>query len=104
MDLFNTREYQQSAGVMHGEAAHERGESIFEDLQSRDDESSSASRRLRLDALSLDRRSEQESSQMIELSKHERCHMLKRTRSLDSGRFAKAVTVKLAFKDDLYLV
>jgi hypothetical protein len=30
--------------------------------------------------------------------------MLKRTRSLDSGQFAKAVAVELAFREDLCLV
>lgn len=38
------------------------------------------------------------------VSPQKRCHMVKRSRSLDSGEFARAVAVELAFMTDIHLV
>jgi hypothetical protein len=54
--------------------------------------------------LLLHRNHGQNSAHVVDFSARERCYMLKRTRSLDSGKFAKATAVELAFKDDLCLV
>lgn len=83
---------------MYGEAVYERGQRKYEALLD-GNACLALSRRRSLDALSLER------AQFVDIAAHTRWHMLKRTRSRDSGRFAKSVAVKLAFdKDDLHLV
>jgi len=89
---------------MYGEAVYERGERTYEELQCADDRYPCLECGRRLDALLLHRDRGKNSAHVADLSARERCHMLKRTRSLDSGKLAKAVAVRLAFKDDLYLV
>jgi hypothetical protein len=89
---------------MHGEAVYRRGENIFEDLKRNDNRCSSTKTKRCLDALSLDEDCTHDSPCLNDLSPCEQRYMLKRTRSLDSGRSAKAVAVKLAFKNNLYLV
>jgi hypothetical protein len=88
---------------MHGEAVHDRGERIFEELQnvlpSRDQR-----RQFEMDLPFKPRNGTAHSPYTTELSPRKRCHMLKRTRSLDSGKFAKAVAVELAFREHLCLV
>jgi hypothetical protein len=90
-------------GAMHGEAVHEQGERIFDELQNE-----LSSRELRrhfgMDLSSGPHNDTAHKSRTTELSPRKRCHMLKRTRSLDSGQFAKAVAVELAFREDLCLV
>jgi hypothetical protein len=89
---------------MHGEAVYGRGESMFEDLQLKNNGCLSLNTSRCLDALLLDKDCTHDSPCLDNLSPPEQRYMLKRTRSLDSGRSAKAVAVKLAFMDDLYLV
>jgi len=89
---------------MYGEAVYERGERAYEELQCPDDRCPCLERGRRLDALLLHRNRGQNGARVTDLSVGERYHMLKRTRSLDSGKLTKAVAVRLAFKDDLYLV
>jgi hypothetical protein len=90
-------------GAMHGEAVHEQGERKFDELEN---ELPSRDQCTRLEmALSLQTHNETaRDPDNTELSPRKRCHMLKRTRSLDSGKFAKAVAVELAFRDELCLV
>jgi hypothetical protein len=93
---------------MYGEAVYDRAERLYEELQHANDRCPSLERGRRLHALLLDQNLDQKlgqnSAYVTEFSARERCHMLKRTRSLDSGKFAKAAAVKLAFKDNLCLV
>jgi hypothetical protein len=88
---------------MHGEAVHDRGESIFDELQNALP-SRSQRWRFEMDLSSEPHNDTARKSDTTELSPRKRCHMLKRTRSLDSGKFAKAVAVELAFREDLCLV
>jgi hypothetical protein len=82
---------------------HEQGERKFDELEN---ELPSRDQCMRLEmALSLETHNETaRDPENTELSPRKRCHMLKRTRSLDSGKFAKAVAVELAFRDELCLV
>lgn len=82
---------------MYGEAVYERGQRRYEALLNGNDYLA-LSRRRPLDALSLER------ARFMNIAAQTRWYMLKRTRSLDSGRFAKSVAAKLAFdKDNLHL-
>jgi len=82
---------------MYGEAVYERGQRKYEALLDGDG-CLALSRTRRLDALSLER------GRFVNIAAYTRWHMLKRTRSLDSGKLAKSVAVNLAFhEDDLHL-
>lgn len=89
---------------MYGEAVYDRAEKLYEELQRANDGCRSLERGRRLNALLLHRNRGQNRAHVRDFSARERCHMLKGTRSLDSGKFAKAAAVKLAFKDGLCLV
>jgi hypothetical protein len=89
---------------MFGEAVYDRAERLYEEFQHENDRYPYLERARLLDALLLHRNHGQNSAHVVDFSARERCYMLKRTRSLDSGKFAKATAVELAFKDDLCLV
>ena len=87
---------------MDGEAVYEKGELVFNALQH---EHGSQARYERLsETLSLESGSVQQKAAAPRSTNRKRWHMLRRSRSLDSGRFAKALAVELAFKDRLQLV
>jgi hypothetical protein len=88
---------------MHGEAVHDRGERIFDELQN-ELPSRDKRRQFEMDLSSEPHNDSARNPDTTELSPRKRCQMLKRTRSLDSGKFAKAVAVELAFWEDLCLV
>lgn len=87
---------------MDGEAVYEQGELVFDDLQH---EHGSRARFRRLsEILSLESRGLRYESAAPKITNRKRCHMVRRSRSLNSGQFAKALAVDLAFKDRLQLV
>jgi hypothetical protein len=88
---------------MHGEAVHDRGKRIFNELQN-ELHSRDQRRQFEMDLSFEPRNDTAHKSDNTELSARKRRYMLKRTRSLDSGKFAKAVAVELAFRDELCLV
>lgn len=87
---------------MDGEAVYEQGELVFNKLQHGH---GSQTRFQRLsETLSLESRGVRYKSAAPTITNRKRCQMSRRSRSLDSGRFAKALAVQLAFKDRLNLV
>jgi hypothetical protein len=88
---------------MHGDVVHGRGERIFDELQN-ELPSRNQRRQFEMDLSFEPHNDTARNPDITELSPRKRYRMSKRTRSLDSGHFAKAVAVELAFRDDLCLV
>jgi hypothetical protein len=87
---------------MDGEAVYKQGELVFRKLQ-REHESQTESERL-TETLSLESRGVRHQPEVPRITNRKRWYMLRRSRSLDSGQFAKALATELAFKDRLQLV
>lgn len=86
---------------MHGEAVYDEGKRIFDNSERSLSRFSIRQRLEKINALNPGC-GEYDFREVI--SPMKQSHMLRKTRSLDAGKLAKAVAVELAFRDNLCLV